>query len=208
MTMLKLYGGALSRASIVQWYLEELQVPYEYVQLDMQAEAHKQPEFLAINPMGRVPAIVDGDFQLWESGAILLYLAEKYGGISSDLEQRTILTQWVLFGNSTLSSAILVKENMAREAPGLLSAIDQILAHQPYLLGDRFSVADVAVGSILAYIPIMLKLDVSAYPEVVNETKQLMSKLDLNTYPAVLNYIKQLSSRPAFQKSIGSRYKV
>lgn len=206
--MLKLYGGALSRASIVQWYLEELQVPYEYVQLDMQAEAHKQPEFLAINPMGRVPAIVDGDFQLWESGAILLYLAEKYGGISSDLEQRTILTQWVLFGNSTLSSAILVKENMAREAPGLLSAIDQILAHQPYLLGDRFSVADVAVGSILAYIPIMLKLDVSAYPEVVNETKQLMSKLDLNTYPAVLNYIKQLSSRPAFQKSIGSRYKV
>ena len=208
MTMLKLYGGALSRASIVQWYLEELQVPYEYVQLDMHAEAHKQPEFLAINPMGRVPAIVDGDFQLWESGAILLYLAEKYGKISSDLEQRTILTQWVLFGNSTLSSAILVKENMAREAPGLLSAIDQILAHQPYLLGDRFSVADVAVGSILAYIPIMLKLDVSAYPEVVNETKQLMSKLDLNTYPAVLNYIKQLSSRPAFQKSIGSRYKV
>ena len=208
MTMLKLYGGALSRASIVQWYLEELQVPYEYVELDMHAEAHKQPEFLAINPMGRVPAIVDGDFQLWESGAILLYLAEKYGKISSDLEQRTILNQWVLFGNSTLSSAILVKENMAREAPGLLSAIDQILAHQPYLLGDRFSVADVAVGSILAYIPIMLKLDVSAYPEVVNETKQLMSKLDLNTYPAVLNYIKQLSSRPAFQKSIGSRYKV
>lgn len=206
--MLKLYGGALSRASIVQWYLEELQVPYEYVELDMHAEAHKQPEFLAINPMGRVPAIVDGDFQLWESGAILLYLAEKYGKISSDLEQRTILNQWVLFGNSTLSSAILVKENMAREAPGLLSAIDQILAHQPYLLGDRFSVADVAVGSILAYIPIMLKLDVSAYPEVVNETKQLMSKLDLNTYPAVLNYIKQLSSRPAFQKSIGSRYKV
>ena len=90
MTMLKLYGGALSRASIVQWYLEELQVPYEYVQLDMHAEAHKQPEFLAINPMGRVPAIVDGDFQLWESGAILLYLAEKYGKISSDLEQRTI----------------------------------------------------------------------------------------------------------------------
>lgn len=201
--MLKLYGGALSRASIVQWYLEELQIPYEYVQLDMHAEAHKQPKFLAINPMGRVPAIVDGDFQLWESGAILLYLAEKYGKISSDLEQRTILTQWVLFGNSTLSSAILVKENMAREAPGLLSAIDQILAHQPYLLGDRFTIADVAVGSILAYIPIMLKLDVSAYPEVVNETKQLMSKLDLNTYPAVLNYIKQLSSRPAFQKSIG-----
>ena len=206
--MLKLYGGALSRASIVQWYLEELQIPYEYENLDMQAQAHKQPEFLAINPIGRVPAIVEGDFQLWESGAILLYLAEKYGNISSDLESRAITTQWVLFGNSTLSSAILVKDNMAREAPELLSAVDKILASQPFLLGDRFSVADVAVGSILAYIPIMLKMDVSAYPEVVNETKQLMSKLDLNSYPAVLNYITQLSQRPAFQKSIGSRYKV
>lgn len=200
--MLKLYGGALSRASIVQWYLEELQVPYEYVLLDMQAEAHKQPEFLTINPMGRVPAIVDGDFQLWESGAILLYLAQKYGKISS-LEQRAITTQWVLFGNATLSAAILVKENLAREAPCLLSAINQILQQQPFFMGDQFSVADVAVGSILAYIPIMLKLDASAYPDVVNETKQLMSKIDLKEYPAILNYVKLLSERPAFQKSIG-----
>jgi len=199
--MLKLYGGALSRASIVQWYLEELQVPYEYLLLDMHAEAHKQPQFLTINPMGRVPAIVDGDFQLWESGAILLYLAEKYDKIPLSLEQRALLTQWVLFGNSTLSSAILVKQNL-HEAPWLLSALNQILQRQSFLLGDRFSVADVAVGSILAYIPIMLKMDVSAYPEVVNQTKQLMSKLDLNLYPAILNYIKHLSERPAFQKSI------
>lgn len=206
--MLKLYGGSLSRASIVQWYLEELQVPYEFVMLDMQAGAHQQPEFLAINPMGRVPAIVEGDFQLWESGAILLYLTEKYGKISSSLEQRSVLTQWVLFGNATLAPAFLVKENLQRDAPFLLTALNQILEQQPFLLGDQFSVADVAVGSILAYIPIMLKLDVSGYPDVVNETKQLMSKLDLNSYPAVLNYIKQVSERPAFQKSIGARYKV
>lgn len=205
--MLKLYGGALSRASIVQWYLEELQIPYEYIKLDMRAEAHKQPEFLAINPMGRVPAIVDGDFQLWESGAILLYLAEKYGNISSSLEERSLLTQWILFGNSTLSSAILVKENIAREAPDLLKALDRILARQPFLMADRFSIADVAVGAILAYIPIMLKMDLSAFPEVVQETQQLMSKLDLNAYPAVQNYIKQMSARPAFQNSIGANYK-
>lgn len=206
--MLKLYGGALSRASIVQWYLEELQIPYEFVLLDMQAREHEQPEFLAINPMGKVPAIVEGDFKLWESGAILLYLAEKYDQIPSSLQQRALVTQWVLFGNATLTPASLVKENMEREAPSLLSAINQILERQPFLLGDQFSVADVAVGSILSYIPIMLKLDVSAYPDVVNETKQVISKLDLNAYPTVLNYIKQLSERPAFQKSIGSRYKV
>ncbi|MCU0537284.1 MAG: glutathione S-transferase family protein [Hydrococcus sp. Prado102] len=203
--MLKLYGGKLSRASIVQWYLEELEIPYEYIQLDMQAQEHKQPEFLAINPMGRVPAIIDDDFQVWESGAILLYLAEKYSQIAS-LQERTILNQWILFGNSTLSSAILVKENLLKEAPELLTALNQILKQQPYLMGDRFTVADVAVGSILAYIPIMMKMDVSAYPEVVNETKQLMSKIDLNSYPALFDYVKRLTARSPFQKSIGARY--
>ena len=76
MTILKLYGGARSRAAIIQWYLEELEIPYEVVLLDMQAGEHLRPDFLKINPMGKVPAIVDGDFRLWESGAILLYLAE------------------------------------------------------------------------------------------------------------------------------------
>jgi glutathione S-transferase len=202
--MLKLYGGKLSRASIVQWYLEELEIPYEYIQLDMRVEEHKQPEFLAINPMGRVPAIIDEGFQVWESGAILLYLAEKYTKIAS-LQERTILNQWILFGNSTLSSAILVKENLLKEAPSLLTALNQILKQQPFLMG-RFTVADVAVGSILAYIPIMMKMDVSAYPEVVGETKQLMSKIDLNSYPALFDYVKRLTARSPFQKSIGSRH--
>jgi glutathione S-transferase len=76
--MIKLYGGTFSRASIVHWYLEELEIPYEFVKLDMKAGEHLKPEFLAINPMGKVPAIADGDFILWESGAILLYLADKY----------------------------------------------------------------------------------------------------------------------------------
>ena len=85
--MLKLYGGVRTRAFIVQWYLEELGVPYEFVLLDLEAGEHRQPEFLAINPMGKVPAIVDGEFPLWESGAILLYIAEKYGQIPDSLER-------------------------------------------------------------------------------------------------------------------------
>ncbi|MGH7998826.1 MAG: glutathione S-transferase family protein [Brasilonema sp.] len=184
--MLKLYGGTRSRASIVQWYLEELEIPYEFVKLDMQAGEHRQPQYLAINPVGKVPAIVDGDFQLWESGAILLYLAEKYEKTTSSVEEGAKLAQWVLFANATLGPGIFGEENREREMPNLMTVLNGIFERQPFLLGNEFTVADVAVGSILSYIPIILKLD-------------------LSSYPAVLNYIKQMTERPAFQKSIGTR---
>jgi glutathione S-transferase len=184
--MLKLYGGARSRASIVQWYLEEIGVPYEFVMLDMQNGEHRKPEFLAINPMGKVPAIVDGDFTLWESGAILLYLAQKYGGLSAAPEKQAEIAQWVLFGNATLGPGIFVEASRERETPKLLTPLNELFEKQPFVLGEEFSVADVAVGSILAYIPMMLKLDLSAYP-------------------AVLDYIKRMTERPAFQKAIGGR---
>lgn len=184
--MLKLYGGARSRASIVQWYLEELGIPYEFIMLELQAGEHRQPEYLAINPIGKVPAIVDGDFQLWESGAILFYLAQKYGNLPSSLEEQAKINQWILFGNATLGPGIFVEASREREMPKLMTPLNRILAKQPFLLGDEFSVVDVAVGSILSYIPIMLKLD-------------------LSEYPAVVDYMKRLSERPAFQKAIGGR---
>ncbi|BBD68205.1 glutathione S-transferase domain-containing protein [Nostoc commune NIES-4072] len=184
--MLKLYGGARSRASIVHWYLEELEVPYEFVKLDMQAGEHLKPEYLAINPVGKVPAIVDGDFKLWESGAILLYLADKYSKTPLSLQERAVFYQWVLFANATLGPGIFGEENREREMPRLLTPLNEIFSRQPFLLGNEFTVADVALGSILNYIPMILKLD-------------------LSPYPAVLNYMKQLSDRPAFQRSIGGR---
>ncbi len=184
--MLKLYGGVPSRASIVQWYLEELGVPYEFVKLDLQAGEHRQPEYLAINPIGKVPAIVDGDLKLWESGAILLYLADKYGKTPLSPEERGIFSQWVVFANATLSPGIFVEANREREMPIVLTPLNEILGRQPFLLGNEFTVVDVAVGSILNYIPIMLKLD-------------------LSSYPAVLNYMKRMSERAAFQKSTGGR---
>lgn len=184
--MLKLYGGARSRASIVQWYLEEIEVPYEYVLLDLAAGEHRQPDFLAINPMGKVPAIVEGDFKLWESGAILLYLAEKYGKMPVSLEEKSIIAQWILFGSSTLGTGIFIETNRDREMSKLLTPLNSIFESQPFLLGQEFTVADVAVGSILAYIPILFDLDLSEYREV-------------------LNYIKRMNERPAFQKTIGKR---
>lgn len=184
--MLNLYGGARSRASIVQWYLEELGLPYEFVLLDLQAGEQRQPEFLAINPIGKVPAIVDGDFQLWESGAILLYLAEKYGGSSFSIEQRAILNQWILYANATMGPDVFQEATREKSFPRHMTMLNQWLSQRPYLLGDEFTIADVMVGSLLNYIPLMLKLDFS-------------------DYPVVADYMQRLANRPAYQRSIGGR---
>ena len=205
MTMLTLYGGALTRAFIVEWYLEELSVPYEFVQLEMQTGAHLKPDFLAINPMGKLPAIVDGNFKLWESGAILLYLAEKYEQLPQSLEERAEINQWLFFANATLIPGLFVPENCEREAPRLLNPLNQIFGEQPFLLGDRFSVADVAVGSVLAYIPLLLRLDLSFYPEEIQNSIRHLSKIDFDAYPWVVSYMKRLEKRDAFHKTIGAK---
>lgn len=184
--MLKLYGGARSRSSIVQWYLEELEVPYEFVMLDMQAGEHLQPGFLEINPIGKVPAIVDGDLKLWETGAILLYLAEKYGKESLSVERRSLLNQWITYSNATLGPEVFSEATREKALPRHMTMLNQMFARQPYILGDEFTVADVAIGSFLAYIPLMLKVDLSEYTNV-------------------MAYMQRLNERPACQKTLGSR---
>lgn len=184
--MLKLYGAPQSRSSIIRWYLEELAVAYEFVPLDMQAGEHRQGAFLALNPFGKVPAITEDGFSLWESGAILLYLAEQQGQLSDHPAARALVYQWVLFANSTLANGLFLESLREKEMPRLLSVLNSQLAKTPFLLGDQFTVADVAVGSILAYVPIMLKLG-------------------FDDYPAVADYVQRLVSRPAFQKTIGQR---
>lgn len=181
--MLKLYGGARSRASIVQWYLEEISTPYEFVTLDMQAGEHRQSDFLAINPMGKVPAIVDGDFKLWESGAILFYLAEKYGKMPASLEQRSEIVQWILFANATLGPGLFNEAVRDKEMPRLVTPLNQHFEQQAFLVGSELTIADVAVGSLLHFVPIMLPLDWSPYP-------------------AVSNYVQRLTVRPAFQNTM------
>jgi glutathione S-transferase len=185
--MIKLYGGAFSRASIVKLYLEELQLPYEFVQLDMQAGEHREPAFLALNPMGKVPTLTDGALTLTESGAILLYLAQKYDPFyPQTIEQQAEMYQWVLFANSTLATGIFVESNRDREAPILLTPLSDRFLKQPFILGESFSVADVAVGSALAFMPMMLKLD-------------------LSPYPGITDYLQRLEARPAFQKVFAPR---
>lgn len=174
--MIKLYGGARSRASIVRWYLEELKVPYEFILLDMAAGEHRQPDFLKLNPFGKVPTIVDGDFVLSESGAILLYLDNKYGGYQLSIEQQALRSQWVSFANSTLGTGIFVEASRDREMPKLMPPLNELFTKQAFILGDEFSVADVAVGAMLLYIPLMLKLDLAEYPAVVKYMHSLRER--------------------------------
>ncbi|MGD1903578.1 MAG: glutathione S-transferase family protein [Geitlerinemataceae cyanobacterium] len=183
--MLKLYGGARSRASIVQWYLEELGLEYEFVMLDFQAGENRQEPFLAINPMGKVPAIVDGDFVLWESGAILGYLATKYCDVTN-IQESALLDQWIDFANSTLSSAMAMKEASGTSVPRMLDGLEAVLSKNEFLLGEDFSAADVAVGSMLYYGP-------------------LLFGLSLSEHEAVRTYSEKLQSRAAFQTVFASR---
>ncbi|WP_055074457.1 glutathione S-transferase family protein [Pseudanabaena sp. 'Roaring Creek'] len=180
--MIKLYGGARSRAAIIKWYLEELETPFEFQLLDLKGGEHLQPEFLAINPFGKVPAIDDDGLIVWESGAILLYLADKYAQLPT-IQDRAISAQWILFANSTLGTGLFSAETREKETPRLLGGLNKVLEKQPYLTGDSFTVSDVAVGTILGYAILMLQL---SYAD----------------YPAIDAYVKRLSDRPAYKNNI------
>ncbi len=182
--MLKLYGGSRSRAVIVAWYLEELAVPYEFVRLDMAQGEHRQADYLSINPMGKVPALVDGETVVWESGAILLYLADKYGHLPAEVGQRGQIYQWVLFSNATLVQALAPTDKREAEMGKLLPPLQQILSDQDYITGAELSVADVALGSILGFAVQMFGLDFSPYP-------------------AIRAYLDRCGARTAFQKAMG-----
>lgn len=182
--MLKLYGGKKSRAAIAQWYIEELNLEYEFVVLDMENGEHRQPEFLAINPMGKVPAIDDNGFYLWESGAILLYLADQYSSQNLTPQKRAAINQWIVFANATLGPNMIMESSREKEMPRLFSPLNDHLNQHDYLVDDQFTAADVAVGAYLAYLQMMLQLDYS-------------------DYPSVTNYVQRLSQRPAFQATIG-----
>lgn len=189
-----LYGGARSRASMPRWYMEEREIPYSWQQLDMEAGEHRQPPFTAINPFGKVPALVEespelpgGRVQLFESGAILLYLAERHGGECQSAAERGQAQQWVLFANATLATALFVPSNREREFPRLMTVLDGLLDGGRPLLGERWGVADCAVHAYLAYLPIF-------FPQI-----------DLGPYPNVQATIAATQQRPAYQRGMGQR---
>lgn len=181
--MLKLYGSGWDSASAAHWYLEELGVSYEFVDvpLDLENQTHRTPEFLALNPIGKVPVLTDGDFKISEIGAILYYLADKHGRLPDSAEERAVINQWVLISLTEVIPALFV-ESRRSEAPYLLSVLNQHLDGRSFVVGNALTIADVTVAMALAFA-------------------RMMKIVDLADYPALAQYDKEQAARPAFQKA-------
>lgn len=170
---IKLYGWPRSSASRVHWALEELGVPFELVTLDRAKGEHRSPTYLAINPNGKVPALVDGEQPYFESLAILLHLAESYGGERALWPQagpaRAEALCWMIWGGTELQSYMMqylyhgldtpvsYKPDQRSQATAeynhgqylrLLDVLDARLAGRDYMLG-AFSLADIPAAAAL-----------------------------------------------------------
>jgi len=159
---MKLYGFAGTRSQRALWGLNEVDADFEYVSVNLLAGEHKRPEFLRINPAGRVPVLVDGDQIIPESAAIVLYLADKYPEkalLPVDLKERAQVYRWTLFAVTELEQPLwritrhsflypadkrspadiaLAREDFATMA----EVLDKHLEGREFIVGDRLTVAD------------------------------------------------------------------
>jgi glutathione S-transferase len=161
---LTFYTNPMSRGQIARWMLEEVGVPYEQVLLDY-GTTMKAPEYLAINPMGKVPAIKHGDRIVTECAAICAYLADAFpeAGLLPDLAHRADYYRWMFFGAGPLEQAITNKalgfvvpaEKKMMAGYGdfgdAMNGLEAAVAGKRYIAGDRFSAADVYVGSQIGW---------------------------------------------------------
>jgi glutathione S-transferase len=161
---IKLYFAPRSRAFTALWLLEELGVAYELESFDLNSGRHKQPDFLALNPMGKVPLVLCDGIPVSETGAIAIYLADRLPAASLapaiDDPLRPAYLRWMLFSGGVLEPGLGQKffkwEVPARSvAWGSFEQMQEVLsagvANREWLLGDRFSAADVVVGSGARY---------------------------------------------------------
>jgi glutathione S-transferase len=154
---------------------------FAYKHVDLRAGAHKQPEFLAINRYGQVPALEDGDLKLCQSGSILLYLADKFGKMGGKTaEDKARVREWIFWEASSLGTNIYrpraikrgfmqaddsVYTMYAKMAGDALKALDTELAKGSFLVGNEPTVADVAVYGDVAYAS-EAAIDLAPYPNV------------------------------------------
>ena len=172
---LKIYGTAASRAARPLWVAQELGLAYEHVALPYLGGATRTPEFLKVNPNGRIPVIDDDGVLVWESMACTMYLAERFSGADgeslaarSNAERAEILrwTFWVV--TECEKDALLflmhamvmpaerrkpqVAEESLRHLASPLRILNQHVQDRPYLAGERFTVADICVASVITWV--------------------------------------------------------
>jgi glutathione S-transferase len=195
MGKLTLYHAAPSRSSIVRWMLEELGEPYDLHVLSLIRGEQSAPNYLAINPMGKVPALRHGDVVVTEAAAICTYLADEFPHAELNVPvgdpRRGPYLKWLFFSPACIEPAITDQAFPRQEPPrrsalgyGDFDTVMNVVAKGvepgPYLLGEHFTAADVVVGSTLRW--------------------GLMFGL-LPTRPEFIAYVGRLERRPALQRA-------
>lgn len=199
--MIDLYTAATPNGHKISIALEEMGLDYQVIHIDLMAGEQKRPEFIAINPNGRIPAIIDrdnDDFAVFESGAILLYLAEKTGlFLPANPKKRSQVMQWLMFqmggvgpmmGQANVFYRYFPEKIPAaidryqHESRRLFEVMNNQLADNRYLAGDDYTIADMATW------PWVRTYD--------------WSGVDITGLTHLQRWIEELALRPACQKGI------
>ena len=193
MSHLRIYGIARTRAFRALWIAEELGLDYEHMPIEIGAAGARQPDYLAINPNGRLPAIDDGGFTLWESLAITLYLAKKHSTgrlYPADLRDEAKTWQWSLWALNEVDRGVNIWSLHAVRLPPAdrdpqrlaealkvlerpLKVLNGALAGRSYLLGEDFTVADLNVAAVISRA---IDMDLSATPRVGDWLKRCLDR--------------------------------
>ncbi|WP_233842003.1 glutathione S-transferase family protein [Dyella sp. 2HG41-7] len=172
-----------------------LNLPMEYVRVDLRKGEHLKPEFLSLNPNGKVPLLVDGDLLLWESAAIMVHLAVKAGSDlwPSEPTQQVEVLRWLSWDLTHFSrhGGTLYFENLIKQAVGMgepsaaaveeatkfykrfAGVLDAHLAGRKYLLGDRLTIADFGAGTLLPWTK-EAKLPLEEFANIARWHERLM----------------------------------
>jgi len=195
MATLTLYHASPSRSSIVRWMLEETGEPYDLHLLKLSEGDQLKPDYLAVNPMGKVPALKHGDVVITEAAAICAYLADAFPQARLNIPigdpHRGVYFKWLFFGPSCIEPAITDRAFPRAEQPrrGMLGYGDfdtvmdvvvKAVAKGPYLMGEQFTAADVVIGSGLRW--------------------GMMFNL-LPKRAEFVDYVQRLEQRPALQRA-------
>ena len=189
--MLRIYGVARTRVFRVLWIAKELGLQYEHIPVEIGAAGARKPDYLSINPNGRLPAIDDDGLVLWESLAITLYLSRRHDRLyPATLDGEAKTWQWSLWAVQEVDRGVNIwslhalrlppeDRDPARRDEALkvleqpFKVLDGALAHRPYLLSGEFMVADLNVASVISRA---IDMDLSATPRLADWLKRCLDR--------------------------------